>query len=93
MRLITFNHDGREQIGVRQDDVVIPVANIDPELPSTIMQLLADGRLAELQDKASGFDGNGIAADDIDYLPLFPRPGKIILIARNYAAPAAQSAA
>jgi acylpyruvate hydrolase len=93
MRLINFNHDGREQIGVRQDDVVIPVANIDPELPSTIMQLLADGRLAELQDKASGFDGNGIAADDIDYLPLIPRPGKIICIGRNYAAHAAEGGA
>jgi len=93
MRLITFNHDGREQIGVRQDDVVIPVANIDPELPSTIMQLLADDRLAELQDKASGFDGNGIAADDIGYLPLIPRPGKIICIGRNYAAHAAEGGA
>ena len=93
MRLITFIHDGREQIGVRRDDVVIPVARIDPELPGSIMQLLADGRLGQLQDKVASFDGAGIAVDDIDYLPLIPRPGKIICIGRNYAAHAAEGGA
>ena len=93
MRLITFLHDGREQIGVRQDNVVIPVASIDPELPGSIMQLLADGRLEELQGKASNYDGTGIALGDIDYLPLVPRPGKIVCIGRNYAAHAAEGGA
>ena len=93
MKLITFYHDGREQIGVRQDDVVTPVARIDPELPRSIMQLLADGRLGELQSKVPNYDGAGIAVDDIDYLPLIPRPGKIVCIGRNYAAHAAEGGA
>jgi acylpyruvate hydrolase len=93
MRLITFIHDSREQIGIRQGDDVVPVAGIDPELPSSIMQLLADGRLEELQSKASNFDGAGIALIDIEYLPLIPRPGKIICIGRNYAAHAAEGGA
>ena len=93
MRLITFIHDGREQIGVRQGDVVIPVAAIDPKLPGSIMQLLTDGRLGELQSKASNLDGAGIALHDIAYLPLIPRPGKIICIGRNYAAHAAEGGA
>ncbi len=93
MRLITFIHNGREQIGVRRDDIVIPVASIDPELPGSIMQLLADGRLGELQSGVSNVDGAGIAVDDIDYLPLIPRPGKIICIGRNYAAHAAEGGA
>jgi hypothetical protein len=59
MRLIAFFHDGREQVGVRQDDVVIPVANIDPELPGSIMQLLADGRLEELQSKVYAVSAYG----------------------------------
>ena len=93
MRLKTFIHDGREQIGVRQDDVVIPVASIDPELPGSIMQLLADGQFDELHSKVSNYDGTGIAEEDIDYLPVIPRPGKIVCIGRNYAAHAAEGGA
>jgi 2-keto-4-pentenoate hydratase/2-oxohepta-3-ene-1,7-dioic acid hydratase in catechol pathway len=93
MRLITFIHNGREQIGVRRDDIVIPVARIDSELPGSIMQILAEGRLEDLQSKVSNFDGASFAADDIEYLPLIPRPGKIICIGRNYAAHAAEGGA
>ena len=93
MRLITFIHNGRAQIGIRRDDIVIPIASIDPELPGSIMQILADGRLGELQSGVSNVDGPGIAVDDIDYLPLIPRPGKIICIGRNYAAHAAEGGA
>jgi len=93
MRLLTFSHDGREQIGVRQDDVVIPVTRIDAGLPGSIMQLLADGRLEELRGKASSFDGDGIALEDIEYRPLIPRPAKMLCIGRNYAAHAAEGGA
>jgi len=86
MRLITFIHDGREQIGVRQDDVVIPVAG-------SIMQVLAEGRLGEVQEEASSFNGTGFPLDDIEYRPLIPRPGKIVCIGRNYAAHAAEGGA
>jgi len=86
MRLITFSHNGREQIGVRQDNVVIPVSG-------SIMQILTEGRLGEVQDEVSNIDGAGIALDDIEYLPLISRPGKIICIGRNYAAHAAEGGA
>jgi len=86
MRLITFIHNGREQIGVRQDDVVIPVAG-------SIIQILAEGRLGAIQDDVSRFDGSAIPLSDIEYLPLIPRPGKIICIGRNYAAHAAEGGA
>jgi 2-keto-4-pentenoate hydratase/2-oxohepta-3-ene-1,7-dioic acid hydratase in catechol pathway len=93
MRLITFIHDGREQIGVRRDDHVIPVASIAPDLPGSIMQLLADEQLQALQSKITSYDSAGIAIDDVEYLPLIPRPGKIICIGRNYAAHAAEGGA
>ena len=86
MRLITFFRNGREQIGVRQDDVVIPVAG-------SIIQILAEGRLGKVQDDVSRFDGSAIPLSDIEYLPLIPRPGKIICIGRNYAAHAAEGGA
>jgi len=93
MRLITFKQDGREQIGVRQDDAIIPVSRIDPELPGNIRKLLADGRLGELQKAASNYVGAGLAVKDIDYLPVIPRQGKIVCIGRNYAAHAAEGGA
>lgn len=86
MRLITYIYDGREQTGARQDDVVIPVAG-------SIMQILAEGRLGEVQDDVSRFDGSAIPVSDIEYLPLIPRPGKIVCIGRNYAAHAAEGGA
>ena len=93
MRLITFIRDGREQIGVRKGDHLIPAASIAPALPGSIMQLLADEQLQALQSKIANFDGAGIAIDDVEYLPLIPRPGKIICIGRNYAAHAAEGGA
>jgi len=86
MRLITFFFDGREQIGVRQDDVVVPLAG-------SIVQILAEGRLGKIQDDVSRFDGSAIPLSDIEYLPPVPRPGKIICIGRNYAAHAAEGGA
>lgn len=93
MRLITFLHDGREQIGVRRDDEVIPVASIDPALPGCIKDLLTDQRLGELGSKFESFDGAGVAMVDIDYLPVIPKPGKIVCVGRNYAAHAAEGGA
>jgi len=93
MRLITFTHDDREQIGVRQDRHVVPVTAIAPELPGSIRSVLQDGLLGELQSKIVNFDGVGIALDDIEYLPLIPVPGKVICIGRNYAAHAAEGGA
>jgi len=86
MRLITFFFDGREQIGVRQDDVVVPLAG-------SIVQILAEGRLGKVRDDVSRFDGSAIPLSDIEYLPPVPRPGKIICIGRNYAAHAAEGGA
>jgi len=93
MRLITFIHDGREQIGVRKDDHVIPVSSIAPDLSESIRQLLADGQLVELQNKIASFDGVGIAISNIEYRPVIPKPGKVICIGRNYAAHAAEGGA
>jgi 2-keto-4-pentenoate hydratase/2-oxohepta-3-ene-1,7-dioic acid hydratase in catechol pathway len=86
MRLITFTHDGREQVGVRQENTVIPVAG-------SIMQILADGRLGDVHNEVESFNGAGIPIDAIEYLPLLPRPGKILCIGRNYAAHAAEGGA
>jgi 2-keto-4-pentenoate hydratase/2-oxohepta-3-ene-1,7-dioic acid hydratase in catechol pathway len=90
---MTYMHDGKEQIGLRRDDRVIPVASIDADLPASIRQLLADARLDELRSKEAAFAGTGIALHDVAYRPLIPNPGKILCIGRNYAAHAAEGGA
>jgi len=93
MRLLTFIHDGREQAGVRKDDQVISASSIAPELPESMLGLLAGGHLHTLQSKIDSYDGDTIAVDDVEYQILIPRPGKIICIGRNYAAHAAEGGA
>jgi acylpyruvate hydrolase len=93
MRLITFVHDGHEQVGVRKDDHVVPVTSIAPDLPVSIRHLLAEDGLGTLASQLDGCSDKGIAIDEIEYRPLIPKPGKVICIGRNYAAHAAESGA
>jgi acylpyruvate hydrolase len=93
MRLMTFSHDGREQVGVRRDDQMIPVGSIAPDLPESMLDILAGGHLDTLQSKADSYDGDTIAVDDVEYQILIARPGKVICIGRNYAAHAAEGGA
>jgi len=93
MRLITFSHNGQEQIGVRNNDRVIPVASLSPAFGDSIESLLRHEQLDELANRVQESDDSGIPLDEICYLPLLPRPGKIICIGRNYAAHAAEGGA
>jgi 2-keto-4-pentenoate hydratase/2-oxohepta-3-ene-1,7-dioic acid hydratase in catechol pathway len=93
MRLLTFRHDGRDQAGVRRDDQMIPVSSIAPDLPGSVLGLLAGGHLDTLQSKVDSYAGDTIAIDDVEYQILIPRPGKVICIGRNYAAHAAEGGA
>lgn len=93
MRLLTFSHDGREQAGIRRDDQVIPVSILAPDLPESLLGLLAGGHLDTLRSKVDAYDGVSVALDDVEYQILIPRPGKVICIGRNYAAHAAEGGA
>lgn len=93
MKLLTFRHDGREQVGVRVDDQVIPVSSVASNLPASILGMLAGGHLDALRSKVDSYDGDTIAVDDVEYQILIPRPGKVICIGRNYAAHAAEGGA
>jgi 2-keto-4-pentenoate hydratase/2-oxohepta-3-ene-1,7-dioic acid hydratase in catechol pathway len=93
MRLISFKHNGQEKAGVRKGNFVIPVSDIDASFPNTLIELLALDVLADLEVKANAFDAAGFPIDDIEHLPVIPRPGKVICIGRNYAAHASESGA
>ena len=99
MRLITYAENGKDRMGVRVDRRVIPVADVDPSLPASIIELLAGDHLGALQASIAGvgIDGDidlrGRSVDDITYRPLIPQPGKIFCIGRNYAAHATEGGA
>ena len=93
MRLITYKKEGTAQIGIRQNDQIVPINNLDGDFPSSISQLLAEDKLPLLAQKLENYQGERISIEKIDYLPLIPRPGKIVCIGRNYAAHAAEGGA
>lgn len=93
MRLVSYNYDHQDQVGVRRDDQIIPLSAIAPQLPQSIRGLLEERALKEVEEKASNYQGETIPVEDIEYIPLIPEPGKIICIGRNYAAHAAEGGA
>jgi 2-keto-4-pentenoate hydratase/2-oxohepta-3-ene-1,7-dioic acid hydratase in catechol pathway len=93
MRLITFSLHGIEQVGVRLGDRIVPVTSVAPQLPGSIVQILAAGGLSTLAGKMASCTDTGLALAEVEYRPLIPRPGKIICIGRNYAAHAAEGGA
>jgi len=93
MRLITYKKEGTAQIGIRQNDQIVPINNLDGDFPSSISQLLAEDKLPLLAKKLENYQGERISIEKIDYLPVIPRPGKIVCIGRNYAAHAAEGGA
>ncbi len=101
MRLLTFINGttGADEVGLRFDSHVVSIAELAPELPTTLLGLLAGDHLPALAElagtpeAAAEVDRAGIAVDAISYRPLIPRPGKTLCIGRNYAAHAAEGGA
>lgn len=81
MRFLSFEIDGRASWGAVSADRVVDLGARFPELPD-LRETLRAGRLDEMAAEA---DDEGIALDDIKYLPTIPNPEKIICIGVNYA--------
>jgi 2-keto-4-pentenoate hydratase/2-oxohepta-3-ene-1,7-dioic acid hydratase in catechol pathway len=79
------------QLGVLASDRVVPAAELAPQGPHTMADLLAEGRPALARIEESWRDRGaelmtrvGVAADDLELLPPVPHPGKIVAIGINY---------
>ncbi|ANG63669.1 5-carboxymethyl-2-hydroxymuconate isomerase [Marinobacterium aestuarii] len=85
MRLITFEHQGRQSVGALIDDRIIDAA-ADPELPGNMIALLTAGApaLQRLQQLATD-PRAAIALDQVRLLAPVPRPGKFLGVGLNYA--------
>ena len=89
MRFVSFSRDGSHRIGCPRDGQIVDLSIAAPALPHDLLSLLEQGPEA-MQQAADAAQNAGadalVSAGSITYLPLIPRPPKIICIGRNYAA-------
>lgn len=89
MRLVSFELDGEQRVGLRKGDHVIDLSLAAPDLPRNLIGILTAGKAAMERITAVAENPAGItilAYDSLKFIPLIPRPPKIICIGRNYAA-------
>jgi 2-keto-4-pentenoate hydratase/2-oxohepta-3-ene-1,7-dioic acid hydratase in catechol pathway len=96
MRFVSFERNGETGVGLRDGDEVVDLSVAAPELPADLLGLLRAGDDAMAQAAAAGERAGSdsrVSFDELSFLPLIPRPPKIVCIGRNYAAHAAEGGA
>ncbi|MEO1091167.1 MAG: fumarylacetoacetate hydrolase family protein [Pseudomonadota bacterium] len=91
MKLATFDDQGRDAVGLIRNEALVPVADLLPDAPTTMIGLIEAGPtlLRALADMSST-DGNALPLAGVTLLPPIPRPGKILCIGLNYVDHAAE---
>ena len=84
MRLATFTHEGETRIGaMTRTGHLLDLRAADPELPSTMIELLWQDDGIERARKAAE-DSPEIPPADVRFEAPVPRPGKVLAIGLNY---------
>ena len=85
MRLISYELNGAEGVGVMVDDSgFVPAASVAPDLPATMLELLErDGAIDALKSAADGKPAEMTLAD-VKLLPVVPDPRAIWCVGVNY---------
>ncbi len=89
MRIVSFNHEGENRIGYKAGENIVDLSIAAPELPKELLGLLEAGpdAMARASEAAKNADSSAyVSYEGLNFLPLIPRPPKIICIGRNYAA-------
>jgi 2-keto-4-pentenoate hydratase/2-oxohepta-3-ene-1,7-dioic acid hydratase in catechol pathway len=90
VRLCRFEHQGRAQVGFYQDDSVIPLAAVAPDVPPTdsLLPLLPGGdyRQQAKQWESAAAKAAALPVGDVKLLVPVPSPTKVLLLAGNYSA-------
>ena len=83
MRLLSFEHAGRRSWGALAGEGIVDLgAALGARYPD-LLSVLAAGGLAEAEAAVSGADPS-LGAEEVEFLPVLPNPGKIFCIGLNY---------
>jgi 2-keto-4-pentenoate hydratase/2-oxohepta-3-ene-1,7-dioic acid hydratase in catechol pathway len=82
MKLLSFIHQGRETWGAVVGDGVIDMQRVFPQYP-TLMDYIASEAYLQAAQHVKGLSVDAQLAN-ITYLPVIPRPEKIVCAVRNY---------
>ncbi|WP_322063405.1 fumarylacetoacetate hydrolase family protein [Paraburkholderia sp. J63] len=82
MKLLSFRKDGREAFGAVVGDGVVDLSNLREDI-KTLADYIATGAY---RDAAHHVEGRAVSVKlaDVEYLPVIPRPEKIVCAVRNY---------
>ncbi len=88
MRLISYQHDGTDRLGIDLNGRVIPATDVLADGPQTIGDVLADpsalDRLREALATSVVSQSAGTPLDELALLSPVPRPGKVVAAGLNY---------
>ncbi len=90
MKLLSYARGGEESWGAVTDDGIVDLARVAPSCP-TLADFIASPHFAARDRLLAGAPGPVIALDQIRYLPVIPRPEKIVCVLRNYHEPSRPS--
>lgn len=93
MRIITFQHEEGQRLGVRDGGDVIDLSLASPDSPTELVDLIKSGQagLDQVREAvANASQSARIPLSQITYLPPTTRAGKIICLGLNYADHAAE---
>lgn len=82
MKLLSYRHDGRETWGAVVGDRVADLGRALPRFQSLADYIAAGAYLNAAEDARHA--GSTVALSEIAFLPVIPRPEKIICAVRNY---------
>ncbi len=83
MKLLSFKHNGQNQIGALLGEQIVPAG---AELPGNMLDFLAAGAPArQALQKLIDADGKRMPLSDVQLLAPIPRPGKLLGVGLNYA--------
>lgn len=83
MKLLSFIHQGRETWGaVIEPNGVVDLGRLMPQ-HAGLVEYIASGDYLQVRQHTAGRSAD-CSLDDITYLPVIPRPEKIVCAVRNY---------
>ena len=93
MRLLAFQNNGEQRIGLLQGDQVVDLSISAPDLPGELVEIIEGGDdcLKMIKTAQEGANPESLVpVDKLDWLPPTRKAGKIICLGLNYAAHAAE---